>query len=217
MGDCRSCHRLGGQLTPPKRPRGTPRTPTSAPRTSPRTDHRKQQHQSLLLHTTPAPGADPIPLWKVNQFVIICSKYRLARSSAAKSWIVRGITFIKCCSVTVCASLTHSDLSYNDSEDEGAGRIAVILGLKCTSLADLNLSFNGIGEEGRGRFAQVLGQLPSLASLALTGNDIRDESAGQCASFTRLIRTSIEHKVLRQRTSFADLEQGGLRGGLRSC
>ena len=60
-----------------------------------------------------------------------------------------------------CPSLAHLDLSYNDIDDEGAGRLAAALG-QCPSLAHLNLGSNDIGAEGAERLDAVAGQCPSL-------------------------------------------------------
>ena len=65
-------------------------------------------------------------------------------------------------------------MRYNNIGDEGAGRLAGVLG-QCSSLATLNLRYNDIGAEGSTRLAGVLGQCSSLATLDLEGNDIGDE------------------------------------------
>ena len=60
-----------------------------------------------------------------------------------------------------CASLAHLDLSVNEIGDEGAGRLAAVLG-QCASLAHLDLGGNGIGSEGAERLAAVAERCPSL-------------------------------------------------------
>ena len=55
----------------------------------------------------------------------------------------------------------HLDLHGNEIGDEGAGRLAAVLG-QCASLAHLNLHANGIGAEGAGRLAAVAKRCPSL-------------------------------------------------------
>ena len=52
-------------------------------------------------------------------------------------------------------------LSRNGIGDEGAGRLAAVLG-QCASLAHLNLCVNGIGAEGAERLAAVAKRCPSL-------------------------------------------------------
>jgi hypothetical protein len=88
--------------------------------------------------------------------------------------------------------ITALNLSNATIGDEGAGRLAAVLG-QCASLAHLDLRGNEIGAEGAGRLAAVLGQCASLAHLDLGQNRIRDEGAGrlaavlgQCASLTHL-------------------------------
>ena len=50
--------------------------------------------------------------------------------------------------------LAHLDLGHNGIGDEGAGRLAAVLG-QCASLAHLDLCGNGIGDEGAGRLGAV--------------------------------------------------------------
>ena len=61
--------------------------------------------------------------------------------------------------------ITAINLSNTRIGDEGAGRLAAVLG-QCAALAHLSLRANGIGAEGAGRLAAVLGQCASLAHLA---------------------------------------------------
>ena len=46
--------------------------------------------------------------------------------------------------------------------DEGAGRLAAVLG-QCASLDHLNLGGNGIGAEGAGRLAALAEHCPSIS------------------------------------------------------
>lgn len=54
-----------------------------------------------------------------------------------------------------CTALTHLNLSNNLILEEGAERLAGVLG-GCKTVAHLSLSMNGIGAEGAGRLAQML-------------------------------------------------------------
>ena len=65
--------------------------------------------------------------------------------------------------------LTLLDLGWNKIGDEGAGRLAEVLG-SMTALTMLGLGSNEIGDEGAGRLAGVLGSMTSLTSLDLSDN-----------------------------------------------
>ena len=78
----------------------------------------------------------------------------------------------------------HLDLQGCWISDEGAGRLAAVLG-QCASLAHLDLQENGIGDEGAGRLAVVLGQCASLAHLDLRYNGIGAEGAGRLDSVAK--------------------------------
>ena len=86
-------------------------------------------------------------------------------------------------------TLDHLNLRLNSIGDEGAGRLAGVLG-QCRSLAHLDLSLNSIRDEGAGRLAGVLGQCRSLAHLHLNWTSISAEELGVLQSVETTVRIS---------------------------
>ena len=80
-----------------------------------------------------------------------------------------------------CPSLAYLDLRENEIGDEGAERLAAVLG-QCPSLAHLNFEGNGIEAEGSGMPATLLQQYPSFSHLDLEGSGIGAEGAGRLAA-----------------------------------